>query len=72
MQKLTRVLLTAFCASLYSVVAVADCRDIRANCSRNFQLDMRACGNYTDAQAQRCYERAHEQAASCMRGTGCN
>jgi hypothetical protein len=71
MRKLKTIFLVSLVLSTYSVIAMADCRDIRANCNRNFQLDLRACGNFTDAQAQRCYERAHEQLAGCMRGTGC-
>jgi hypothetical protein len=71
MSKFKRIFAFGVILSSYSVVAMADCNDIRANCNRNFQLDMRACGNFTDAQAQRCYERAHEQLLSCMRGTGC-
>ena len=71
MKKLRKVLIFSIVLSTYSIAAMADCRNIRANCNRNFQLDMRACGNFTDAQAQRCYERAHEQLAYCVRGTGC-
>jgi hypothetical protein len=71
MRRLKRAVAIVICVCGYSAAAMASCADIRATCNRSFNLDMRACGNYTDAQAQRCYQRAHEQLAYCVRASGC-
>lgn len=62
----------AVAAALISGAALADyCSDVRNKCNKDFEHDMAACGNYTDRQAQWCYERAHEQLVHCVTSANC-
>jgi hypothetical protein len=64
--------LAVLCCGLVALVAHADyCGDIKAQCGKNFELDIKACGNPNDRQGQQCVANAHRRLADCVKTSGC-
>ena len=60
-----KIAFSFFIFLLFSTIAHANCQDIRDKCYEEYQLDLRACGDYLDERAQDCRKRALEQFNYC-------
>lgn len=68
----TSRLFVLLCCSFAAIAARADyCSDIKAQCGKNFDLDMKACGNPNDRQGQQCVANAHQRLAECVKSANC-
>ena len=71
MANVSKQLCVLLCLCAVATIGYAACADIRASCNKNFELDMKSCGNFMDKQAEQCYARAHQQLAYCVKSGGC-
>ena len=70
--KLLRVFAFLLATATFSLDALANCNDIKAACSRSYNLDTAACErNYRGQQNADCHKRAAQQLVYCVKASGC-